>query len=124
MVIEAAQKIWYNIVKINSFRYRQGGMPKPLQVLRLPLFRQYAASFNGRRFLLLSQVEQSIPAQSLIHLLTLRGVGISFIEMEILVNSPALGRPVRSLGIPDDSILPLLIRAGTRTIIPYGDTVL
>jgi trk system potassium uptake protein TrkA len=74
--------------------------------------------------LILSQIEQSIPAQSLIHLLTLGGVGISFIEMEIPVNPPALGRPVRSLGIPDDSILPLLIRAGTRTIIPYGDTVL
>jgi Trk K+ transport system NAD-binding subunit len=31
---------------------------------------------------------------------------------------------VRELGIPDDSILPLLIRAGKEAIIPYGDTVL
>jgi trk system potassium uptake protein TrkA len=74
--------------------------------------------------LIMSQIEQVIPSQSLVHLLTLRSVGISFIEMEIPAHSPAIGQPVRELGIPDDSILPLLIRAGKEAIIPYGDTVL
>jgi len=74
--------------------------------------------------LILSQIEQVIPAQSLFHLLTLRNVGISFIELEIPADSPATGRPIRDLGIPDDSILPLLIRGGKKGIIPYGDTVL
>jgi trk system potassium uptake protein TrkA len=74
--------------------------------------------------LIMSQIEQVIPAQSLVHLLTLRGMGVSFIELEIPTNSPALDRPIRELGLPDDSILPLLIRGGTKTMIPYGDTVL
>jgi trk system potassium uptake protein TrkA len=74
--------------------------------------------------LILSQIEQVIPAQSLFHLLTLRNVGISFIELEIPADSPAIGRPIRELGIPDDSILPLLIRGGKKGIIPYGDTML
>lgn len=74
--------------------------------------------------LIMSQIEQVIPAHSLVHLLTLRGVGINFIELEIPANSPALGRPIRELGLPDDSILPLLIRGGDKTIIPYGNTVL
>lgn len=74
--------------------------------------------------LIMSQIEQVIPAHSLIHLLTLRGMGVSFIELEIPANSPALNHPVRTLGIPADSILPLLIRGGNETIIPYGDTVL
>jgi trk system potassium uptake protein TrkA len=74
--------------------------------------------------LIMSQIEQVIPSHSLVHLLTLRGTGVSFIELEIPANSPALGRPVRTLGIPADSILPLLIRGGNETIIPYGDTVL
>jgi trk system potassium uptake protein TrkA len=74
--------------------------------------------------LILSQIEQVIPAQSLVHLLTLRSVGVSFIELEVPPDSPALGRPLRELGIPDDCILPLVIREGKEAIIPYGDTML
>jgi len=74
--------------------------------------------------LILSQIEQVIPSQSLVHLLTLRRVGVSFIELEVPPDSPALGRPLRELGIPDDCIFPLVIRGGKEAIIPYGDTVL
>jgi trk system potassium uptake protein TrkA len=74
--------------------------------------------------LILSQIEQVLPAQSLFHLLTLRSVGVSFIELEISPTSPALGRPIRDLGIPDDSVLPLVIRQEEKAIIPFGDTVL
>jgi len=74
--------------------------------------------------LILSQIEKVIPAQSLVHLLTLRNVGVSFIELEIPPDSLALGRPLRELGIPDDCIFPLVIRGGKEAIIPYGDTVL
>lgn len=74
--------------------------------------------------LILSQIEQVIPAQSLVHLLTLRNVGVSFVELEVPPDSPALDRPLRELGIPDDCIFPLVIRGGHEVIIPYGDTVL
>lgn len=74
--------------------------------------------------LILSQIEQEIPSRSLVHLMTLRNVGVSFVEMEVLPDSPALGRPLRELGIPDDCILPLIVRNGTQAIIPYGDTTL
>ncbi|MGA2819426.1 MAG: NAD-binding protein [Anaerolineales bacterium] len=74
--------------------------------------------------LILSQIEQVIPSHSLVHLLSLKGVGVSFVEMELPDDSPALGRPLRTLGIPDDSVLPLVIRQGKRAIIPFGDTVL
>lgn len=74
--------------------------------------------------LILFQIEQLIPAQSLVHLLTLRGVGVNLVELEISLDSPALGRPLRELDIPDDCILPLVIRQGNEVIIPYGDTVL
>ncbi len=73
---------------------------------------------------ILSQIRPSIPAESLVHLLTLRNVGVSFVEMEVPADSPALGRPLRALGIPDDCIFPLLIRGEKEAIIPYGDTVL
>jgi trk system potassium uptake protein TrkA len=74
--------------------------------------------------LILSQIERAIPAQSLVHLMTLRNVGVSFVELDVPPDSPALGRPLRGLGIPDDCILPLVIRGGKTAVIPYGDTVL
>jgi trk system potassium uptake protein TrkA len=74
--------------------------------------------------LILSQIERVIPYQSLVHLLTLRNVGVSIVELEIKADSPALGRPLRQLGIPDDCILALIIRQGNEAIVPYGDTAL
>jgi len=74
--------------------------------------------------LILSQIERVIPAQPLVHLLSLRNVGVSFVELEVLPGSPAEGRPLRELGIPDDCIFPLVIRGGDQAIIPYGDTEL
>ena len=74
--------------------------------------------------LILSQIEMVIPAKPLIHLLSLRNVGVSFVELEILPGSPAEGRPLRELGIPDDCIFPLVIRGGDQAINPYGDTQL
>jgi len=74
--------------------------------------------------LILSQIKQVIPAQSLLHLLTLRNVGVSFVELEVPAGSPAVGHPLRELGIPDDCVLPLVVRGGQQAIIPFGSTVL
>jgi trk system potassium uptake protein TrkA len=74
--------------------------------------------------LILSQIEQVIPSESLIHLLTLRNVGVSFIELDIPPGAPALDRRLRDLNTPADCLLALVVRDGTKVIIPSGDTVL
>lgn len=73
---------------------------------------------------ILSQIEQLLPFESLVHLLTLRNVGVSFVELEVPPDSPAVGRPLKSLGIPDDCVFPLVIRGGKEAVIPYGETKL
>jgi len=73
---------------------------------------------------ILSQIAQVLPTESLVHLLTLRNVGISFVEIEVPTGSPALGRPLKELGIPDDCVFPLVVRGEKEAIIPYGETVL
>ncbi|MCI0477347.1 MAG: NAD-binding protein [Anaerolineales bacterium] len=73
--------------------------------------------------LILAQIEREIPAQSLVHLLTLREAGVSFIEAKVPANSPVAGQPLRSLGVPDDCVIPLIIRDG-KGIVPYGETKL
>jgi len=73
--------------------------------------------------LILAQIEREIPAHSLIHLLTLRDVGASFIEAKVPENSPAVGKALRDLKIPDDCVIPLIIRNG-KGVVPHGDTTL
>jgi trk system potassium uptake protein len=72
---------------------------------------------------ILAQIEQQLPAQALVHLLSLRGAGVEFLEVKITADSPALGKPLRDLGVPADIILPLVLREG-KSIIPHGGTVL
>lgn len=72
---------------------------------------------------ILAQIEQQLPAYALVHLLSLRGAGVEFLEIKITEDSPAVGKPLKDLGIPQDVLLPLVLRAG-KSIIPYGGTVL
>ncbi len=73
--------------------------------------------------LILAQIEREIPAHSLVHLLTLREAGATFLETKVPENSRAVGKPLRELGIPDNCVIPLIIRNG-KGVVPYGDTVL
>lgn len=73
--------------------------------------------------LILAQIEREIPAHSLVHLLTLRDVGVSFVEAKVPPGSPAVGKRLRELQIPDAVVIPLIIRNG-KGIVPYGETVL
>jgi trk system potassium uptake protein TrkA len=73
--------------------------------------------------LILARIEREIPAHSLVHLLTLREAGVTFVEAKVPANSPVVGKPLRSLGVPDDCVIPLIIRGG-KGIVPYGETVL
>jgi trk/ktr system potassium uptake protein len=72
---------------------------------------------------LVAQIEREIPAHSLIHLLTLRDVGASFVEKQVGANSPVVGKSLNALDLPDDFLVPLVIRNG-KAIIPNGQTVL
>ncbi len=73
--------------------------------------------------LILAQIEREIPAHSLVHLLTLRDVGTSFVEAVVPLDSPVVGKSIRQLSVPDDCVIPLIIRDG-KGIVPHGDTIL
>ena len=71
--------------------------------------------------LILAQIEREIPAHSLVHLLTLREAGVTFVEAKVPADSLVVGKPLRSLGVPDDCVIPLIIRGG-KGIVPHGET--
>jgi trk system potassium uptake protein TrkA len=72
---------------------------------------------------IMAHIEEQLPAAALSHLLTLHSVGVSIVEAKVPPDSPAIGVPIKDMGVPDDCIMPLIIRDG-QAIIPYGETAL
>lgn len=72
---------------------------------------------------LVAQIEREIPAHSLIHLLTLKDVGASFIEKQVPEGSPVIGVAMSEFNLPEQFLLALVIREG-QAIIPKGTTKL
>jgi trk system potassium uptake protein TrkA len=72
---------------------------------------------------LLGMVEHEVPEHGLITLLELRSEGLSLVEVEVAPGSPAAGRRVAELELPEGSRLVSVMRDGTAEIA-IGDTVM
>ena len=73
--------------------------------------------------LIMKHIEEEIPVHPLAHLLTMLSEGTEIVEITIGENSKAIGRAVKDLKLPQDSILALLIRSGQKPMIPTPGTV-
>jgi trk system potassium uptake protein TrkA len=73
--------------------------------------------------LIMKHIEEEIPVHPLAHLLTMLSEGTEIVEITIGENSKAIGRAVKDLNLPQDSILALLIRSGQKPMIPTPGTV-
>jgi len=74
--------------------------------------------------LILEHIEEKIPTHPLIHLLTMGEEKVEIIEVKILKGSKSVGKSVKELSLPSDSILALLIRNGQKPQVPTADTIL
>ena len=71
----------------------------------------------------LSVIEQEIPRDSLVPLLRLRYADVELVEADIAADSQLVGKELRSLPLPGESTIAIVIREG-RPIFPTGSTVL
>jgi Trk K+ transport system NAD-binding subunit len=55
--------------------------------------------------------------------MTLREAGASFLETTVSPGSPAIGKSVQDLKLPDECVLALIIR-NHHGIVPHGKTVI
>ncbi|MBI1801692.1 MAG: NAD-binding protein [Chloroflexi bacterium] len=72
---------------------------------------------------ILTQIQAQLPAESLVHLLSMRSVGVEIVELKVPHDSPALMKSLKVLALPQDSVVALLIRKGEGRV-PSGSTVL
>ncbi len=64
--------------------------------------------------LILDHIEGELPTHPLVHLLTMMEEGTEIVEVRVREKSPAVGKAVKELSLPPDSVLVLLIRNGCK----------
>ena len=80
--------------------------------------------------MILGSIEQDIPVNELLHLAALGSGELELIEAHLAPDSPAIGKAIRDLGIPEGCTLFALIRdgraaaVGPETILQEGDKVI
>ena len=73
--------------------------------------------------LILSLIEQELPSRPFIPLVNLRSAGMEIVELNVLANSPKIGKRLAELNLPSGSTMSLVIRDG-QAVIASPDTVI
>jgi trk system potassium uptake protein TrkA len=73
---------------------------------------------------ILEHIEEEVPTHPLTRLLTLRDKDLEIVEIKIPADSPAIGKQIKELALPQRSTLALLIRTKQKPRQPRADTVL
>jgi trk system potassium uptake protein TrkA len=73
--------------------------------------------------LILEHIEEEVPTHPLVHLLTLKEGALEIVEVRIPSNSPVVGKQMKDIAFPPDSVICLMIgKWGAQ--VPTGDTIL
>jgi trk system potassium uptake protein TrkA len=73
--------------------------------------------------LILRLIEHEVPSYGLVHLLDLRDEQLEIIEIEVNQSSPAAGKAVQDMNLPEGALIISLLRDG-RGFVPKADTVI
>lgn len=73
--------------------------------------------------LILRLIEHEVPNYGLVHLLDLRDEKLEIIEVEVMGSSPAAGREVQQVPLPDGALIISVLRDG-RGFVPKPDTTI
>lgn len=74
--------------------------------------------------IILEHLEEEVPTHPLTHLMTIQGKGLEIVEIKVPPDSKTVGRRVRELPLPPDSIISLIIRKDQKPLIPTEDSVI
>ncbi len=73
---------------------------------------------------ILEHIEEKVPTHPLTHLLSIEDRGLEIVEIKIPSKSATVGKMVKELNLPPESVLSLVIHKGRKPAIPTVDTVL
>ena len=74
--------------------------------------------------IILENIETEVPTHPLTRLLTIRDKGLEIVEVKIPSDSTTIGKLVKELSLPPESVLSLIIRKERKPIVPTVNTVI
>ena len=74
--------------------------------------------------IILEQIEYEVPSHPLVHLKTIQDRDLEIVEIRIPADSTAVGKPIKELPLPEESILSLIIRRQRKPIVPTTNTII
>ncbi len=74
--------------------------------------------------IILENIEEEVPTHSLTHLHDIRNKGLELVQVRIPESANTVGKMIKQLELPKDSVLSLIIRKSRRPIVPSSNTFL
>ena len=74
--------------------------------------------------LILEQIAEEVPTHPLIHLHEIRDKGLEIVDLKMTQGAPTLGKAIKDVKLPENTLLLLLIRKAQNPIIPDANTTL
>jgi trk system potassium uptake protein TrkA len=74
--------------------------------------------------LILEHIEHEMPSHPLMHLMVMHDRGLEIVEVTIPAGSASIGRKIKDLALPAETMLSLIVRPGQKPVIPGPDTVI
>lgn len=104
-------------------------VPRTIARVRNPnnegLFRQLGVDVAvSSTSIILEHIKHEVPSSPLMHLLTIQEKGLEIVEVTIPPESTAIGKQVKELSLPPESILALIIRKERKPTVPTNSTAL
>lgn len=73
---------------------------------------------------IMAQIEVDLPEHTLVPLMRLHDSGLQLVDLHVLEGSGAAGQAIRSLPLPPQTLITLVVDAAGQPRVPSGDTVL
>ena len=90
-----------------------------------PIFRKLGIDVTvSSTNIILEHLEAELPTHSVVHLLELRAQGLEILDIKVPPNSPAVGKLLKDLPIPANSVVSLHLSLKHGPSIPKGDSVI
>jgi trk system potassium uptake protein TrkA len=117
-----------NLVACQVAKYKFQ-VPRTIARVRNPrneeLFRQLGVDVAvSSTSIILEHIKHQLPTHPLMHLLSIQEKGLEVVEVSITPESSTVGKQVKDLVLPPESILALIIRQERKPTSPTGSTVL
>jgi trk system potassium uptake protein TrkA len=117
-----------NLVACQVAKYKFQ-VPRTIARVRNPkneaLFRQLGVDVAvSSTSIILEHIKHEVPTHPLMHLLTIQEKGLEIIEVTIPPESTTVGKQVKELSLPPESILSLIIRKERKPTVPTSSTTL